>query len=197
MHEAGTMRLCRTETFGCDEITPRRALAHGLDHIRRNRRRNQAELHFTEAVICAIHTDRNITCGHQPHATGITIALHFRDHRLAATVNRCQHRRQLTGIGEIFGMRVIRHLFHPVKISTGTKCGAVCRQYNRTHRRIRIECLKHLRNFSNRGFIERIAHIGAIQSHGGNPLIYVHGQRLQGIIIDCHCACLRYSAIIF
>jgi len=65
-------------------------------------------------------------------------------------------------------MRVAGHLLHPVQVRTGAKGRAVRGQHDGAHHVAASQPLEGARQFGDRRLVEGIAHIGAVQGHGGD-----------------------------
>ena len=105
------------------KVTVPGARPHGAQHIGGDGGGHQSDLDLAQAEVGRVHSHSHIAGCHQPHATGIDIALHAGNGGQWAGVNGVQHVRELACIGQVFFAAVIRHAAHPVQIGSRTKAG--------------------------------------------------------------------------
>ena len=82
--------------LGGREIAARRLLAQRANHIRRDGRGDQTETRFRQTEARAIHRHDDIARRDQTHAARVRVAVHARDHRLVAAIDRRQHASRAT-----------------------------------------------------------------------------------------------------
>ena len=124
-----------------------------------------------------VHSHSHIAGCHQPHATGIDIALHAGNGGQWAGVNGVQHVRELACIGQVFFAAVIRHAAHPVQIGSRTKGGPFGSQHHGAYIGDLSHGFKGGGDFGNHLVAEGVADFGLRQRHGGNAGIHGQGDR--------------------
>jgi hypothetical protein len=118
---------------------------------------------LTEAIPGRVDADRDVARGDQAHAARIDIALHARDHRLWALVDRAQHRRKTGRVGRVFLVREIGRAAHPVEIRTGAERGPVGAEHDHSHVGRRARLRKGNAEFADDDVVEGIAQLGPVE----------------------------------
>ena len=145
--QADPVRLGRGEALGGEEVAPGRAGADRLDHVRRDRRRDQPELRLAtartsrraRAIAMSQHATRPTP---PPKASPWTRAIVG----LPRSASVAQHRRQRAGVGEVLGAAVARHPPHPVEVGAGAEAAPVAEQHDRADAVVGVERAQHARS---------------------------------------------------
>src|SRR6185295_3837481 len=95
-------------------------------------------------------------------------ALHAADERHRNRIEREEHRRGGTRVGDVLLVRVIDHLRHPLHVGAGGEDGAGTGEDDGPHGTVRRHALREVRERANQLFVEGIADFGTVEGDGGD-----------------------------
>ncbi len=159
MDEADRERLGGANPRRRQRQAARVALADRVQHVRTDRRRQDAELRLADGEARVVGGDRDVAGAGEADAAAERGALDARDGRLRAGVDSAQHRRELARVVEVpFDRRLARAL-HPVEVGAGAEVLAVAGEHDHAHAVVGAEPREGRVEFGDHLFVERVVDV--------------------------------------
>ena len=171
VHEADPERGQRVEALAGDEVAAGRALADLRERERRDHRGDDAELHLGEGEDRVGRRHGDVRAGDEPAAAAECVALHPRDHRHRARVDRVQHHPQPSRIGDVLLVTELDGGAHPVDVGARREALALARE---DHRARVADGGEGLGQLADQVRVERVAAVGAVHGHAQGVARLLH-----------------------
>ena len=168
MQQADARRGGGVEDLAGEEQTARLAQADRGDHMRRDHRRHQPQLHFRQRELGAVHADRDIAAGDQADTAAIGRTVDPREGRFGQELQGAHQPRQTQRIVAVFLFAGSGHAAHPVQVRAGRKAAAAAGEHHGAHGRVGRCRLQRGGELGDQGVVERVVDLCPVQGEPGH-----------------------------
>ncbi len=176
MQQTQQLRGAGIEDLGGCEPAPRLARTDRCNHIRRNDRRQQAELALGQAEARLGTTDGDIATRHQADTTAEGGPVDARDGGLGQFIQGAHQLRQRQCVGGVLRFVGAGHAAHPVQVCAGRKGRAITGQHDDADLRGPASLAQCIGQRGDQRRIEGVVDCGAMQSQGADRSVVFDNQ---------------------